>query len=257
MISIYERIENVARQEENSSYKIIAKNILEDFRGGLFRTQKDLSDKCFVSMSTVTQFSKHLLLSGYRELVVRLKVEREKFNLALNNKKDEFYKETNQKRFELLKNIYEWSKKNEDWLSSIINEINVMRKVLIVASWQAKDVCDILSKLLQSKLIRVKFINNDADILALNNAATYKDWVKLCIISGRDNNTLINFYLKTLIKEKHSSNFLISSASQIDKVKTIPFDKTLILNYDNDDSSYARRTMAMHLIFHEIFESIK
>lgn len=254
MLTIYEKIENLTRNTNNNSYRIIGLELLNDFNRPKFKTQKELSEVCFVSISTITQFAKSISLSGYRELIVRLTVEKERYvsNQNINNDFDNNFED-----LITLKKIYKWLQQNNVWINKISEQINAAQRITIFSSFQARPVTDFLAFQLQSRMIDVRVINIDIDILNSTNLVGQDD-LKLAIVTGRDISSLIDVYLVNAMNVNSTNNFCITSLSQKQKVEKLKINHELVIDIQSEgkDFSYAQRYLALVSLFTTMISKI-
>lgn len=253
--SVYERITSISKKTINESYKIISELLIKDFQNGVFRTQKQIADDCYVSLSTITKFSKKLEVSGYRELVLRLKFEKEK--TSPKPKQEESKTELALDNIDILKKIYRWIIKNQNWIDDFSNKIKIYNKITIFTSYQMIEATEFLEKILTSKNIIIKKIYAENDYLNFEKIVE-KNELKLAIITGKDNNSLLNYYLKQFFSNDSSNNYLITSNENSSKLEQLKYEKKLILDFPSDNVfGYARKFLAIIILFEQIFERIK
>ncbi|AGR42194.1 hypothetical protein [Spiroplasma diminutum] len=202
MKSIYTRIDNLGKENRNTVFKIISKKILDDFSNGIFLSQEDLAFSCHCSKATITSFSKAALVSGYRELQIRLKIEFENnFILKVSNntmnEKQVLFDEKN-------KILNKWIDEVGTSLCKFFKELK-NNKIFIFSSYQTEYSTIFLEDVLLKNNIDNKFIKIERDILSITNIDINQNNF-LFIFSGRDNNILKKVFEHVI---KYTNNIAI------------------------------------------------
>ncbi|AKX34340.1 hypothetical protein SLITO_v1c07150 [Spiroplasma litorale] len=243
---IYEILENMAKDNKNTTKQIISKKILEMFLVGSFKSQKEFSKDCFVSESTITRFSQETGCSGYRELLTKLKMEYER--IIIKTKNDlEIIK--NKKNIQVFDSVNTWVIKNEYFIKELINDIKINKKVRIFSSYQAIESSDFIYKIIQSKNIYCELINIHNNFMRDTSYLYEKDVVNIVILTGRDVETLINFFINRINENSFSKNYIITSIYQKNKIDLKAFKEKCILNFEGDNSQFVIRHFALIYLF--------
>ncbi|ALD66618.1 hypothetical protein [Spiroplasma cantharicola] len=221
MNSIYTRIDNLGRENRNTIYRIISKKILEDFSNGIFRTQDDLAYICNCSKATITAFSKAALVSGYRELQIRLKIEYE-------NNFDSNKSNINQieKEFSTtIQHLEKWAIANFEKIESFFSG-NTKNEFHIFSGYQTYYSTYFLEDILEKNNMNVRLIKLDKDIISIKSK-NYNEINSIFILSGRDTDSLRGFF--EYVYNKNSNIIVIASLNwehylNSKKVRSIYFD---------------------------------
>lgn len=254
MASIIEQIEITSKGDEGA-YPLLAKELLDCFANNNFIAQQELADKCYCSIATVTNFAKSFSLLGYRELITRLKVEREKYFYI--KQEDEIESTTSSKiSFETALIALEFVKSKADFIQNLVETIYQSKKLIIYSSSQLLESVTYLSKALSAIDITTKIVDINLEYQNLNSIQKQADQsANLFVISGRDTGFLIDYFLINLFRGK--APFVITTTSQINKLKDIDLSNTITFDYKNDDSSYAKRSLVATTLFNIIIENIE
>ncbi|WP_381415271.1 hypothetical protein NPX79_00995 [Spiroplasma endosymbiont of Anurida maritima] len=243
MKSIYDQLELYERQKQNNSFRIISKELLKDFFTGNFRSQSKLANDCYMSPSTITYFSKSLNLSGYREMIVRLKVEYENHKFKSNSKNDE----SNFIEFESnnLKQYYsaiKWLKNNNVFLESLINEIKKTQKIVVFTSNQIHSAASFWKELMYDvKDLQLEIINpSTSNINFFDKGSIWRNrsWTKLFIVSGRDIRTIT----KMLENTNEKNIYAVLPKNLYDNFS---FENRIPFDLQGDDYSLSYRHIAV------------
>ncbi|QGS51466.1 hypothetical protein [Spiroplasma tabanidicola] len=247
MESIVGKLWSVANRGDSNTYKLIAKKLNDCFIDSIFPSQRELSSMCFCSISTITQFSKSIGLEGYRELIVRLKVELERFNF--NSKKDNNNINNN---FDTVTFIKRWLDLNKDFINKLTNKIKLYKKITLLCSYHLIDINSYLKKITKKMNVEINIIDLTSELFKYR---TYEkdNTVNLAIISGFDNESLCSIYLPYFLTSFENA-FLLISHSQHEKIINLTNSNVMFWSFYGDDSSYEKRFLALILIFNLIFE---
>ncbi|WP_339030515.1 hypothetical protein [Spiroplasma endosymbiont of Cantharis nigra] len=225
MNSIYTRIDNLGRENRNTVFRIISRKILEDFSNGVFRSQEDLAYISNCSKATITAFSKAALVSGYRELQIRLKIEYEN-NFTLNKSNEKLIDNKAKNDF-FLNNQYleKWTVESYEQISNFFLT-NLEHKIQVFSGYQTLYSTNFLEDVLQKNNIDVWTLKLDKDIISIKNI-NYEKVKSIFILSGRDTNSLKGFF--EYVYNKNSNIIVIASLNwekylQSKKAKAIFFD---------------------------------
>ncbi|QEH61739.1 hypothetical protein SCHIN_v1c05420 [Spiroplasma chinense] len=249
MISIYERIENLVKDNRNTTFKQIAKQILDDFNVGVFKSQNELADVCYVSMSTITQFAKAALCEGYKELAIRLKIEYENALISSPTQKNINYDKVDTNSMEVLTG---WAKDQSDFILQLASEINKVREIWIASSFQSMNVAKHLRDILTNQGIDVKVMDSSIN-LEVARHVDFTDKLVLVLLTGRDTLTLSRIleFLATLSKNV----FIVTTLNHLTELPEVKEWKKSIINY-NLSSDYKYRTFALFSLFLLLAEKI-
>ncbi|QBQ07618.1 hypothetical protein SGLAD_v1c04190 [Spiroplasma gladiatoris] len=249
MVSIYERIENLVKDNKNTTFKLIAKQILEDFNNGVFKSQNELADACYVSMSTITQFSKSALCEGYKELAIRLKIEYENAMIAPKKRDEIDYKELDTRSFEI---INDWVLSYSDFILSLANQINTKKKIWLAPSFQTMPVARHFENILRNQGVDVHLMDSAIN-LELVRHVDFKDELILVIMTGRDTLTLSRIleYIEKITKNV----YLITTNNHIEEIPEVEGWKKILINYSLSND-YKYRVQALITLFLLVSEKL-
>ncbi|AOG60326.1 hypothetical protein SHELI_v1c03730 [Spiroplasma helicoides] len=249
MTSIYERIENLVKDNRNTTFKSIAKKILDDFNEGIFKSQNELAEACFVSMSTITQFSKAALCEGYKELIIRLKIEHENAMKAKPNHAEIDYHNLDTEHLEHINN---WVMTCSDFILKLASEINKDKKLWIAPSFQSMPVAKHFENILINQGVDVRVMDSSINLEIVRHF-DFTDQLILVLMTGRDTLTLSRI-LEYL--EKISKNvFLVTTANHITETPDVEGWNKIMINY-SANSDYKYRAHALLTLFLLIAEKI-
>ncbi|AVN59223.1 MurR/RpiR family transcriptional regulator [Mesoplasma florum] len=244
MASVYEKLENLIRFQKSATFAIIAQKIIQHFfEDKQLLSQDELAKECFVSVSTISKFSQAIGYSGYKELYFELKREMELARFDNNSLSIQHID-----IFEAVKNYIYLSKDKINLLTKLINEhseINIFR------SAQMSIAADYFLQLLVNRKKRPVIIDQsfqcfiDTDLVSDNS-------LNIVILCGRDNFSLIQNINRVVDKGKW---FFISSERQFDKIES-PTKNYLPLSFDIKKSEFHFRTLALQMIFFNIYQNI-
>ncbi|AUB31312.1 hypothetical protein [Spiroplasma floricola] len=130
MESVLEKLERMTKNIENTSYKIISKEIVSKFFKGIFYNQEDLANSCYVSVSQITKFAKKIGYSGYRELLFNLKNEYSHYGWDKKNLEISTIEKFDQ--------LSKWIMKNEKFVKTIAKEIKNKEIINVYVSYQVR-----------------------------------------------------------------------------------------------------------------------
>lgn len=241
MNSIYKRIENLVKVNKLTTFSLVAKTVLDDFNNGIFRDQLDLAVICFVSKSTITQFSKAVLCSGYRELVVRLKIEYENNFLSLNENK---IKQLKHKTFDNLKN---WISVNDIQINTLSNMIKESEKIYLFSSYQTNIAKEYFSEILLEKNYEVITADISKNLKWFKNIEIKNNYLFIFIISGRDTSTIFRTFEHFVSQE--SKIFLIVSNNWTENLKEIQNKEIIYFDNINFSKNFVDRIYQLISLF--------
>ncbi|ARU91693.1 hypothetical protein SCLARK_001130 [Spiroplasma clarkii] len=242
MISVYERVENLALDSKNTTFTTIAKQILSDFNEGIFRNQNELSDICFVSMSTVTQFSKATLCEGYKELTIRLKIEYENRMLVKPIRDAENVDELS---LQVLEIINAWAIDAKEFILSLAKEINQKKRIWIAPSSQSLPATRNLHDILLNQGVDVKLMDSSTN-LEVARHFDFKNELVLMVVTGRDTLTLqrILEYLEKLSRKV----YIITTLNHAEEIPVVDGWNILYLNL-NKYTDYKYKLHALNTLY--------
>ncbi|AKU79589.1 hypothetical protein [Spiroplasma turonicum] len=248
MVSIYERIENIVKDNKNTTFKIIGKQILNDWHLGIFKSQYEISESCFVSLATVTQFAKACLCEGYKELIIRLRVEYEQRmqNFKLGSNID--YEPDKPK---IINEIYSWLEENDEFINKFTDRIKETKKLWICPSYQAMYSCRFLEDILTNSGIDVKLVDLSVS-LEMARTREFKGELIIVILSGRDTETL-NRTIEYLLNFKNEL-FIITTPNNIYELPEAQQVNSMVINFTDNNFLYKYRAYALITLFLKISE---
>ncbi|AKX34217.1 hypothetical protein SLITO_v1c05830 [Spiroplasma litorale] len=243
-MNLREKLISIYNETENELKKIIIKNLLECFEKNNFLSIQDISIICFVSKSAISKFCIKLGFTGYRELVSRLKFERENYIKILNN------------NIEI--NTYEETK---DYIVNCINyfdnyknELVIIAKLLkkntyIVASHQLINHAKTLYFYLNKKGCKVFF--TDMLVANYNIDINQNQTTILFMVGGMEVDGIFKVYEK--VKNNNNIIFLTSRAlsKRINKC-----DAKIIFDITNSSTNYYMRTIILDYLIAQIISTV-
>ncbi|QBQ07834.1 MurR/RpiR family transcriptional regulator [Spiroplasma gladiatoris] len=245
-MNIYEKIDEMSKDEKNTIKHIISKKLLNMFLTGEFKSEKDFSKECFVSEATVTRFAKETGCSGYRELIFKLKLEYEKTILKA---KEEIKKNKINKELETIKSMNNWVNQSKSFLDSLIKNILLQKKIKILSSWQNLDSVSYFQKVLQEQNISSQVVKIELDYLDLESYFDDNKCIKLIIISESDFKNLASLYIKKIINKKIKNTYLITTYFKFNKIYDNNYQNKHLLSFNYDDSHHVLRHFALINLF--------
>ncbi|WP_027063304.1 hypothetical protein [Mesoplasma seiffertii] len=243
MESVLEKLEKASKTIDETSYKIIAQEILKNFFAGVFNNQEALAKQCYVAVSQVTKFSKKIGYSGYRELLFNLKNEYKHYGWDQNENEVTSIEKFNQ--------ITKWISKNYRFVRAIVQAIKAKETINIYASYQVRHAAKYIVELFSSMDKVVKIISNELRNDMKPNKA---DEINLVLLCSRDNESLIRVFKAQNNPEQQS--FLVTTERQKEKMK-MPFEEIMLIDYNFDKSKKVYRNLAIEMLFMYIFENIQ
>ncbi|AAT75366.1 putative transcriptional regulator [Mesoplasma florum L1] len=191
-------LEEIAEQDFNLTNKLIAETLLENAMKGHFLAQKDVCDKCFVSASTITKFSKTLGYEGFRELIFSLKNE---YDVIAQKKKTI-------DKINIFESIESWIINSKNFIENLGKNIINSKRINIYYSYCLKSSAESLYETILG-INKDVFLINHNQISIINHQLRTGD-INIFLVSGKDNQTLLKYYQYILANQK-SSNFVIAS----------------------------------------------
>ncbi|WP_381415112.1 hypothetical protein NPX79_00075 [Spiroplasma endosymbiont of Anurida maritima] len=223
MVSIREKLLEICRKEKQDTTKTLAEELLKNYDANKFLSMKNLSLRCSVSESQITQFSKIIGYSGYRELVLRMKIEFETYyekqlkakNISINE------------NFHLVKNtIIDLINYVDVFKDDVIGTAELLKgikggksNVFLLSSYQNQDIATYFNQwLINNKINTIFNVTRayDFDVVPKLN----ENDIIFLLVSGQDNHTIHEIYKKAIKKTKKI--VVVTSLSHVDK-----FDKFL------------------------------
>ncbi|WP_338983258.1 hypothetical protein [Spiroplasma endosymbiont of Othius punctulatus] len=249
MQTIYEMLLELRDSQKNFTFKQIATNLIEFYKHGEFENQEDFAKRNFVSISTLTKFAKSLNLSGYRELIIRLKVESE----IEHNKMKSTVNPGQGIKFdvEVLQNITQWIVENSDTINKITDLLLNNKRINFYISPAIANSCKNFSETLAYMGYSTKIYN-----VAMYSGFTppaklgideVSDVVNFIIISGPNILSFFEIFEKNL-NTNFEKNILMSSPTKVKSIK-IESNTKLLFNAQSDDSSFLYRNTLLENLF--------
>ncbi|AGR41040.1 MurR/RpiR family transcriptional regulator [Spiroplasma taiwanense] len=249
MLSVYERVENLIKDNKNTTFKLIGKQILTDWNIGVFKTQNEISETCFVSLATVTQFAKACLCEGYKELIIRLRVEYE--NVMQNSAKVNLGSSENKNQ--MINIINDWVEQNDEFISDLAAKIMKVKKLWICPSFQGMYSAKFLEDALTNLGIQAKLIDLSIN-LEIAKHVDFRNELIVVLLTGRDTETTIRT-LEYLIQFKNEV-FIITTPSNIIEWPEIQNQKHMLVNFQDNNFFYKYRSYALITLFFSLTEKI-
>ncbi|AGY41728.1 putative transcriptional regulator [Mesoplasma florum W37] len=243
-MNIYEKLKTQHKNFTNTTNQIIATEILNSARQGKFLKQKELSEKSFVSESTITKFSKSLGFSGYKELV---------FDLKKQNKLNEINEIGNMKNF--LRDIDDWLISKKDTIKLIATSIAAEKNVYIYSSYQFRIASNFIYELLlEGEITPIIF---ETQYIFMKNIKKKKQSINIILFGGLDTESLVDqVEFEMLENFKKEKSFLITSQFSEEKLKKFNFN-TICLDINHDSASFLIRNIAIQMLFIEVLNELK
>ncbi|AKX34005.1 transcriptional regulator [Spiroplasma litorale] len=248
MVSVYERIENIVKDNKNTTFKIIGKQILSDWHLGIFKTQYEISESCFVSLATVTQFAKACLCEGYKELIIRLRVEYEQ--RMQTQQVGESMQDIEKSK--IINEIYSWIENNNEFIEKLVKKIKSTKKLWICPSSQAIYSCKYLEDILTNAGKDVKLVDLSVS-LEMARSREFKGELILVILSGRDTETL-DRTIEYLLNFKNDL-FIITTPNNIYELSDEQQANSMVINFKDNNFLYKYRAYALITLFLKVSES--
>lgn len=251
--SIREKLVVISQMQKKDADNVIANILLKYYDENVFLSQKELADFCHTSISMITNFSKKLNYSGYRELLLRLKMEREyyvfqkrKIHNGLVN--ENLFLNSQNHSLKMLNQISD----QESNLKTIIKTLKNAQKIFIFASYEQLKNAESFYNVLTLKNYDVVFsqYRKVYDFFVKN--MTSKD-VAFFLIGGLDNQTLVQYYNR--LKNHNMDIVVISSASQEWKFNQ-PLAKITIPNSSSQEEFETARNIYINYILNTIIVNV-
>ncbi|ATZ18542.1 hypothetical protein ESOMN_v1c01570 [Williamsoniiplasma somnilux] len=252
----FNKLIEVANSLENSSYKIIAETILKNFKKGCFLSQQKLSEEAHVSAPLITIFCQKIGYSGYREFLIYLKLDYEKYfsrnNINLNMQKKKYSLNIDYMR-EIYDNFFKDIILSSNFFEKFIKNLNKLQNLIIYNSHQTNKVGDFIMNLLNGKGFKsVKNFNpSENDINSWQNYC-HANAIYLFFLLGHDTNEIMDAIQNNENREKI---FIITSNGQKEKVQDFPNVFVISSHIAYNDFFY--RTILLQTMFLIVCESLK
>ncbi|ALD66424.1 hypothetical protein [Spiroplasma cantharicola] len=194
---LYKKIEKISKNDLNNTFKIVSQQILKDFWNNSFKKQKQLAKICNVSEATITNFSKTVSVSGYRELVIILKLE-------YKNNFIDIKKSKTSKISEIFINFTNFTKNTNfkiDLFKKRVLEAN--KEIVIMSSYETSFSSIFLSDLLNQKNYKTNIFDLSKNLNNLNQIH-FLDYSYIFIFTGNETESLYNAY--EFLKNKIDKN---------------------------------------------------
>ncbi|ALD66344.1 MurR/RpiR family transcriptional regulator [Spiroplasma cantharicola] len=247
--SIREELIKISQSNVNDSSTIISKEIIKNYDNYIFLSQKELANKCFVSESLITYFAKKMNYTGYRELVSRLKLERDLYNMdnpiklednSIGNYRQEFEKTLSSidaQNLEIIKTIDFLKNAKRIFILSSYDQVNNAESLFNIMQIQGKDVH--FSKYRKTNGYYVNELTEE-------DAAFF-------LVSGLDNNSLVNYYERLF--KNNCKRIVVVSNSQAYKFKE-PDSLIVIQNIEKHEIYETARSSYIYYLLNFILINI-
>lgn len=250
MDSIVKELCKFKENRKNKTFFLISKKLLDLFNQGEFISQKQLQQICHVSGALITQFAKKLNLSGYRELVIRLKIE---YGDQIKNSLQSI-SENDETMSDMLI-IHKFINENKKVIQDITKAILDNKKVAFVTCGQANDACRVFVDSVKIKgFLNISLINPYASgRFSIFNEPLFKYDKYFFIFTGVINPVEKEFYedcLKKVNSEKVYS--LITKGKSMNVIN----NNNISLDLDVKYSDTIYRNIMFNLLFLEIINII-
>ncbi|WP_031542336.1 MurR/RpiR family transcriptional regulator [Mesoplasma photuris] len=250
MVSIVKILCKFLENDEKETFYIISKKILEHYNEGEFLSQSELANECFVSQPLITQFCKSINFSGYRELIIRLKIEYE--NIIYLNKMN--LNNLNETLSDLI-TLHEFINNNIKILNELINSILNNEKIAFISSGQSNYSMQFFINSINIKgFTNVVFFNSQS----LGRSSRYVDSLfkfnkYFFTFTGVLSPLEKRFYNECLENVDHSKIFtLITEGKQIKVIE----GNNINLNLDVKYSDTIYRNLLFDILFLEIINKL-
>ncbi|AVN64481.1 MULTISPECIES: MurR/RpiR family transcriptional regulator [Mesoplasma] len=208
--SIREKLNLIYESNETVSHKLIAKYLIDCLDKGSIPTSKECSQVCFVSESTLTAFSKKYGYEGFREIIIRIKVERELYKPFEKTKLKT--KDTNVRK--LFLKYMDQIDAQDPQVNKLIEEIKNARKVFIFSSYEQNENVELFASQLQFMDIE-SYFNSKRRLHDMWIDKSNESDLCLFIVSGLDNQNLVSLYKQAC--DMNKKTFVVTSSSQSHK----------------------------------------
>ncbi|WP_339030552.1 hypothetical protein [Spiroplasma endosymbiont of Cantharis nigra] len=247
--SIREQLIKISQSNINDSSTVISKEIIKSYDNYIFLSQKELANKCFVSESLITYFSKKMNYSGYRELISRLKLERDIYNMDKPIKLDD--NSIVNYRLEFEKTLSSIDAQNLE-ITKTINLLKTAKRIFILSSYDQINNAESLFNIMQIQGKNVHFSRYRKTNGYYVNELKEED-VAFFLVSGLDNNSLVNYYERLF--EKNCKRIVIVSNSQAYKFKQ-PDSLIVIQNIEKHEIYETARSAYIYYLLNFILINI-
>ncbi|AKU79887.1 hypothetical protein [Spiroplasma turonicum] len=236
-MNLREKLVNISISTQNETKKIIVDNLLNSFNNNVFLNIEDFSKTCYLSKSAISKFSLKFGFSGYRELINRLKFERENYSEIMSqNLQSKSFAELKNYFIDYI-NFFDRYEKDLDNVRSLLNN-----KTIIVSSNQLFEKSKLLYYYLRNNNNEVEL--SDQLFPNYNVDVNTKDCTFLFFTGGMEVEGIFNLYNK--VKSNNKIVFFTSYAlsSRIDK-----YDVKIIFDKDkNSTNIFHRSTIVGYLV---------
>lgn len=192
MNSLLDQLFLIISRGGNSVSYVVAAELFKSYQQNKILTIKELSQYCFVSESSITKFSKKLGYSGYRELIVKLKIElsdRVPINETYSPLKLDLFDSTEKLFNETISDLSNY--KNN--LYEISQKLKTANKIYIFSSYIFYEQIKNLQEILITKKINVIFTETLMYSLSTYQNITKNDYA-IFFIGGQDTKTIEFIY---------------------------------------------------------------
>ncbi|WP_026389175.1 MurR/RpiR family transcriptional regulator [[Acholeplasma] multilocale] len=252
MSKIINQIEKI-KDEENKISNLIAKSLHKSYINGEFLSLKDIADECYVSQSTVTVFAKRLGCSGYRELIMRLKMESDNLHGNSFAPTDDFdlFLEFQNSTIATIKD----GMANRDDIIKASMMIRNADKVMVAGSPQVGKDAQYFQELLSVKRNNIILFSRELSNYMLDKIKTIKkgDTVIL-IVAGQE--TSIEVEIFEAVSKLDGVNIIVfTSESQVWKFPRKDREDILVMSIDSNHLPHQPvfRKLQLNYLFLEMF----
>lgn len=244
-MSLYEKLENIIRSNNNLTYKQIAIKLFESLESQTVLNEKELAKISNVSESTISKFLKFIEISNFKHLVSLMKEEIQYFTKDLKSSYE-------RKPLDL---FLSWISLNENnielWKQKIANN-SIFN---VYCSNYAEEIGSFVYNFLLNLNKKPILFKNNVNLLNKNPNIVENNEINIIIFYGSDNWTLKN-QIENLNKiQDRTETLLIISEKQQDKLKINHVNK-IVLDFLGS-ADYFYKDVAVRALFLEIYRHLK
>ncbi|ATI74343.1 MurR/RpiR family transcriptional regulator [Mesoplasma florum] len=242
--SIKEKLTVTYNNNESNTHKLIAKYLLDCLEENKTPTSKECSEVCFISESALTSFSKKYGYNGFREIAIRIKVEREYY-------KDFEKQKLSAKPSTLFNQVVQNIKQidlQEDEISLLVSLLKECGRTFLFSSYEQNFNVEIFASQLQYKGIDSNF-NSQRKMNPIWIDYCKEDDLCIFFAFGLDNQYLVNYY--NLVKNKTKNIVIVTSSSQSHKFQEFKAE-ILIYEHNREDIYLSMRSVVLNYLFTKV-----